>query len=188
MSITLDELIQCEERLQTEIMERECILAAVRVLRSHAARGQSIASMDLGLLRSALLPSTGKALIVEPKVEEPVIPSPAPLPPPKPYRHPELEELTRYHATNVAIVRWGIGQVNTDFSVQHLYKLLEREGYRLSGAQISTVLTRMRKNGEIQEVVQSSGPIGTIFRRPASATLHSSAAVAEENFAAAAAA
>lgn len=168
MSLSLDEILQCEERLQAEIAERECLLAVVKVMRGYAAKGQCIGSMDFSLVGSVLRLGAPKALIVESAPEQAATPSPkpAPLPPPKRYIHPELEELAKHCSSHVAIVKWAIGRITDDFSLQHIQQLLKREGYSLSGAAISTVLTRMKRNGEIDQTIRSRGPVPAIFRKP----------------------
>lgn len=169
MSITLDQIAEFEERLRAEIVQRECLLAALGVFRTYSAKGQWPESLDLGSLTSALVRPVHN-LAAEP-VSLPVPSSPVslpPAPPAKPYRHPELEQLTHHFATNVAIVRWAIGRMTENFSVTDIRKLLEREGWQMAGSKISVVLTRMKNQGEIEEIEQAHGPIGAIFRKPAS--------------------
>lgn len=178
MSLTFDELLQCEERLQTEIVERECLLAAVRVLRGHAAKGQSLATLDLSVLGSALLRSPQKALVLESAATEdsttsalPPAPEPAALPPPPPppprYVHPDFNDWKfRGHGGDSAAVRWAIERMTGDFSLPEIATLLEREGRGLKNSQISVVLTRLKGRGELDELERSNGPKPAVFRRP----------------------
>ena len=166
MSITLDQIAEYEERLRTEIVQRECLLAALGVFRTYSAKGQWPESLDLGSLTSALVRPVHEVPARPASLPAPAPPSLPATPPPKPYIHPELEELTRHTRTRVAIVRWAIGQMTENFSVADIRKLLEREGYPLGGPEISVVLTRMNRQGEIEEVEPARGRIGAIFRKP----------------------
>jgi hypothetical protein len=172
MSITVDELMHCEERLQTEIVERECLLAAVRVLRSHAAKGQSLGLLDLSVLGSVLPLSPAPALPLgsggESAMEAVAESAPAPPPAEKRYIHPELQRL--YPRTNVACVKWALARLPEEFSLRDVQQLLEREGYPLGGAQISVVLGRMKAAGRIREIRPSAGPNPALFLQPAVAT------------------
>jgi hypothetical protein len=173
MSITLDQIAELEERLRTEIVQRECLLAAIGVFRTYSAKGQWPESLDLGSLTAALVRP-----VHEVGTEPAPLPAPAPpalppapqalppAPPPKRYIHPELEELTKRRRNNVAVVRWAIGQMTDDFSVADIRRLLEREGCSLQGPEISVVLTQLKRDGRIEEIKQAQGPIGATFRKP----------------------
>ena len=58
MTITLDELLEHQDRLRREIVERECLLAAFDVLQGYMAKGKGPASVELGTLVSGLARST----------------------------------------------------------------------------------------------------------------------------------
>jgi hypothetical protein len=173
MTITFDELTQCEERLQAEIAERECLLAAVKVLRGYAEKGKSLKGLALGAVGEALLaPRTPKTLTLEaPEENPPQVAAPAPvptLPPPKPYRHPELEKLCAgpRHGMGTAIVRWAIDRMTTDFTLHDIGRLLEREGRRMGNAEISVVLTRLQRLQGLEVIRYGRGPNPTLFRTP----------------------
>ena len=165
MSITPEQITELEERLRTEIVQRECLLAALGVFRTYSAKGQWPESLDLGLLTSALVRPVHDLPSERPPLPAPAPASLPPAPPPKPYIHPELEELTKHSRTNVAIVRWAIARITEDFSVADIRKLLEHEGYSLGGPQISVVLTRMKNQGEIEEIESPRGRLGAIFTK-----------------------
>ena len=170
MTLSLDELTQCEDRLQAEIVERECLLAAVRVLRSHAAKGQSLSSLALGVLGSALLHGPQKAMVIESTPTKDA-PQPAALPPPPPppprYVHPDLSHYRFHsHGGDSEAVRWAIKRMTGDFSLTDIAALLKREGGFLQNSQISVVLTRLKSRGELEEIARSQGPKPAVFRRP----------------------
>ena len=175
MTISLNELAQCEDRLQAEIVERECLLAALRVLRSHAAKGQSLSSLELGVLASALLHRPQHTVVIESTatsdaVPAPELPQPAALPPPPPaprYVHPDLSDWKFHgHGGDSEAVRWAIMRMTEDFSLTDVAALLKREGRPLKSSQISVVLTRLKSRRELEEIARSQGPIPAVFRRP----------------------
>lgn len=170
MQLTLDEIIQHEERLQQEIVERECLLAAFKVLHSYAASGKSAPTMELGVLGRILTPAAPEmALLAAATV--PTEPTPAPaLPAPKRYIHPELEAISKKdRKRNGLAIAWSIQRMTGNYSVGDLAALLRREGYSLSPAEISVIVTRMKKRGEIEEVSLGRGRRGSVFRKAAAA-------------------
>lgn len=182
MSTTLAELKAHRDRIRREIVERECVLAALDVLHNYAASAESPGSFDLGPLASMFL-YPARELPVRPAS----LPAPAPpsLPPPsrpKPEMDPELEQLLKHNRTNVAIVRWAMQRVPEEFSLPDIRKALERQGYRLKGPEISVVLTRLKSRGEIEEIKRARGPIAAIFRKPVGGVqAEADAASAREN-------
>ncbi len=163
MSLTLQEIIEHQDRLRREIVERECLLAAFNVLHGYAANGQGHDPAHFGVLVSALSQTASpKALpnaVATPAAA--ALPAPAPEPP---YMHPELKALNSSFGSNVAVVRWAIARMTEDYSLADIQKLLLQEGSLMRGAQISVVLSRMRTTGEIQEIERSYGPIPARFR------------------------
>jgi hypothetical protein len=166
MSITLEQIAELEERLRSEIVQRECLLAAIGVFRTYSAKGQWPESLDLGALPAALVRPVHEVRAEPAPLPAPAPPALPPVPPPKPYIHPELEELTRQRRSNVAVVRWAIGRMTEDFTLADIRKLLEREGCPLRGPEISVVLTRLKRDGRIEEIQKAQGPIGATFRKP----------------------
>jgi hypothetical protein len=170
MPLTLDEILQYQERLQGEIVERECLLASLRVLQKYAADGQNPKFFDL---RSALPSST---LFLGASAEQlPAAPNPPPPAQPKPYVkpyiHPELEVAARdLHGRNSRVVTWAIRRMTADYSLRDIHDLLEREGCPLRSSEISVVLTRLKGRGEIEEIKPGAGPKGAVFRKPDTAT------------------
>lgn len=57
MMITLDEIIEHQHRFRQEIADRECVVAALEVLRTHLAHGCGPRALELGSLVSAILPA-----------------------------------------------------------------------------------------------------------------------------------
>lgn len=175
MPLNLDEILQCEERLQAEIAERECLLAAVTVLRGYAEKGRSLVGVELGAFSKALL-STDKAktlLLDDAAAEKPAEAAPPPppgLPRPKPYVNPELAQLVgqngRRHGSDTVVVRWAIERMTEDFTLNDIARLLKREGSPMQNAQISVVLTRLKRRGEIHEIRRGGGRTGALFAKP----------------------
>src|SRR5713226_3030557 len=99
MPLTLDEIVEHEERLRREIVERECLLAAFKVLHGYAANGQGPKSLELGSLVSALLPSTSDVSLNE-------LGAP---PPPAPAELPAQAPVTRYMHPELRAIRYGFG-------------------------------------------------------------------------------
>jgi hypothetical protein len=155
--------------MRTASVERECLLAAFKVLHGHLANDQGPKSLEIGSLISALIPSRPAVALPEPTAElppaRPALPSP---PPPKPYVHPELEAIGYRFGNNTLIVRWAIQRMTEDYTVRDIAALLKREGRALSSAEISVVLTRLKGRGEIDELEQGRGRRAAIFRKPAS--------------------
>ncbi|MDQ6624930.1 MAG: hypothetical protein M3Y69_02135 [Verrucomicrobiota bacterium] len=171
MTTTLDEILQCEDRLHAEIAERECLLAAVNVLKGYAEKGRSLRGLELGALGKALLTTDGtKTLLLAAPAEKPadVAPPPPALPRPKPYRHPELEKLCppNLHGRDTMAVRWAIERMTGDFTLIDIAKLLKTEGQPMGNPKISVVLTRMQRHGHIQVIEYGRGPVPTVFRNP----------------------
>lgn len=166
MSLTLDEIVEHEERLRREIVERECLLAAFKILRGYAANGQGPKSMELGSLVSALLPSTSD-------VSSKGLGAPPP-PPPAPvtrYMHPELRAIGTGYGNNGPIVWWAIQRMTHDYSLRDIAALLEREGSWIKSSEISVVLTRFKRRGKIKEIERGHGPIPAVYRKPESTTV-----------------
>jgi hypothetical protein len=172
MSLTVDQLLQCEDRLRAEIAERECLLAAVGVLKGYAEKGTSLKTIELGALGRALVGESAPHVLLLPETSPekaggatptPVAPA---LPRPKPYIHPELAPFEQFHGGTTEAVWWAIQRMTHDYSVRDIHALLKREGFPIDGAQTSVVLTRMRRQGKIVEVKASYGPRGAIYRKP----------------------
>lgn len=171
MPLTLDEIVEHEERLRREIVERECLLAAFKVLHGYAANGQSPKSMELSSIASALVPSAANLSLAEPATQaapaQAKLPAP---PPPAPYIHPELNAIGSRHGRGTEIVRWAIQRMTDNYTLREIAALLEREGRPMTSAEISVVLTRLKNRGEVEEIKPGSGRTAAIFRKPESAT------------------
>jgi hypothetical protein len=169
MTITLDQLLEHQDRLRREIVERECLLAAFDVLQGYMAKGKGPASVELGTLVSALARFTPALSLPEEAATVPVpVPAILPAPPPvKRYVNPEFETFQfRGHGRNSKLVWWAIQRMTADYSLRDIQTLLEREGGNLRSAEISTVLTRLKARGEIEEIRRSAGPYPALFRGP----------------------
>jgi hypothetical protein len=171
MPLTLTEIVEHEERLRREIVERECLLAAFKVLHGYAASGENSHTLELGLLASALKPATSQTQLPQPPAA--ASPEPAALPAPlpvKPYVNPEIVALqSRLHGYDSRLVRWAIARMTDDYTLRDIAAELEREGTSMAPAGISVVLTRMKSRGEIEEIKRGAGPIPALFRKPESA-------------------
>lgn len=157
--------MEYEETLQAEIVERECILAAVKVLRGHAENGRTLKTLDFGVLGSALRLGPAKTLLLESPAAE-AASAPPKLPPVKPYMHPDLAPLWGRHGGNTAIVRWAIQRMTADYSLTNIQRLLKSQGAPLRNAEISVVLTRLKSTQQIEEIAFGRGPKGSVFRKP----------------------
>jgi hypothetical protein len=169
MNPTLDEIATHRARLREEIMERECLLAALEIFEKYAASGHIPQSMQLGSLVSKFVPSRPADLKELPSSHAPP-PAPVALPPKPPverYIHPELKHWSfQGHGANTNLVRWAIQRMTGDYSLHDIAALLEREGRGLFPADISVVLTRLKRRGEIEEITRSAGPKPAVFRTP----------------------
>ena len=171
MIITLDEIQERKEQLRQEILERECLLAALEVLHKHATASRGSKTIDIGALVPALLAN-----------QEPVSPArqltllesaPVELPPPSPpvrYVHPDLEKLGSWHGSNTMAVQWAIDRLTGDYTLQDIQALLTKEGRLMQSAEISVVLSRLKKRGKIAEIRCGNGRKPSIFRKPQLAT------------------
>ena len=170
MTLTLDDIIQHEERMRHEIMERECLLAALGVLRNHFTAGQVSKPIELSSLTSAFLPSQPAIPSPEPTSCSPATPPGLPdKPPTPPYVHPDLQGLANRFGQNGQAVSWAIERMTDDYSLRDIAALLKREGHPMRSAEISVVLTRLKKRGEIEETAPGHGPIPAVFRKVHSA-------------------
>lgn len=173
MKINRDEIATLRARLREEIMERECLLAALDVVEKYAARGHAPHSMELGSLVAALLPSRQPVELKELPAPSPP-PAPAALPPPPPverYVHPELKHWKfSGHGAQANLVRWAIARMTDDYSLHDIAAMLKREGTGMDSPEISVVLTRLKARGEIEEIRRSAGPHPALFRKPEGAT------------------
>jgi hypothetical protein len=168
MQLTLHEILECEQRLQAEIAEREYLLAAVKVLKGYAEKGKSLHGVELGAFGKALLTNHRDALLLDvapqPAAEALAQPAAPELPPPKPYVHPELENVGHHHGRDTAVVQWAINRMTSDFTLHDVAKLLKQEGAPLKNAQISVVLTRFHSQGRIQVIKLGRGPVPSVFQ------------------------
>lgn len=171
MSLTIDEIVEYQDRLRREIVERECLLAAFNVLHGYVASDRAPKSLELGSLVSALARSSPGVSFPELATELPTAPALPPEPPVQRYMHPELKGLdTHLHGSYGRIVAWAIKQMKDNYSMRDIAALLEREGCPMGPANISVVLTRLKSRGEIEEIERGSGPIPAVYRKPTSAT------------------
>ncbi len=184
MSLTIGEIAEYQERFRQEIVQRECVIAALEVLRTHAANGRAPRSIDLGSLVAALVPTIPPSVPAESAALPPpapvMLPSPAPAalpakPDEKPYMHPELRALDRGYGSNGVKVAWAVRRMTGDYTIRDIAELLEREGLRMQSAELSVVLTRFKNRGEIEEIKRGSGRNPAVFRGPARAAIEETA-------------
>jgi hypothetical protein len=165
MNLTQHEIATVRARIREEIMDRECLLAALDVYDKYAANGNPPVSMQLSNLVAGLLPSRSavefKALPASPPA---ALPS---KPPVERYVNPELTHW-RFsgHGNTSALVRWAVERMTSDFSLNDVDATLKREGKPRSRPEISVVLTRLKRRGEIEEIQPAAGPHPAVYRNP----------------------
>ncbi|MEP7248738.1 MAG: hypothetical protein ABI787_03045 [Spartobacteria bacterium] len=170
MTTTLNEIATHRAHLHGEIMERECLLAALDVFEKYAASGHAPRSIELGSLVSTLLPSRSAIEVKELPTSAAAPPAAAALPPKPPverYMHPELKiACGTFQGSYTRCVQWAINRMTEDYSLHDISALLLREGAPLGSSKISVVLSRMKGRGEIEEIRRGEGPIPALFRKP----------------------
>lgn len=122
MSLTLDEIIEHEERLRREIVERECLLAAFKVLHGYAANGRVRSQWNWVPLSRHCFPQQPHLTLQERTAQLPS-PAPAALPaqaPVTPYMHPELRAHGSQFGNNGRIVWWWIQPMTDDYSFRDI--------------------------------------------------------------------
>ena len=167
MTLTLDEIEERKEQLRQEILERECLLAALNVLHKHACGDRTTRPIDVSAFLPALLGSPRAAL---PAKEVPLLesaPVPAPRPPlPEPYIHPELKGFWNRHGGSTATVLWAINRLSGDYTLNDIHALVAREGRLLQKAEISVILTRLKRQRKIVEIRPGNGRKPAVFHKP----------------------
>ncbi|MEO6740058.1 MAG: hypothetical protein ABIP20_07390 [Chthoniobacteraceae bacterium] len=169
MTLTRDEIEERKEQLRQEILERECLLAALEVLSKYVAANRGCNPVDVGALLPGLLAHPGT---VTPTREIPLLESaPAALPPPAPRVpippvHPELQKLGGGHGVYTAMVQWAIGRLTGDYTLQDIHAVLTREGRALQTPEISVILSRLKKRRQIIQIHRGNGRTPSIFRKP----------------------
>ena len=166
MTITLHEIEERKEHLRQEILERECLLATLEVLRKHVAASGGSKTIDLGNLFPVWLPGQEAASPARQVTLLESAPVALPPPPPAPYLHPDLEKIgyQRHGATSM-VVQWAIEQLTGDYTLQDIQALLTREGRHVKSAEISVVLSRLKRRGKINEIRCGIGRKPSIFRK-----------------------
>lgn len=170
MPLTLDEIIGHENRARREIAERECLLAALKVLRGYTAQGDTPGSTETNSLIPGLVPFTSQVEWKELDAPTPAVPEtpPVPVSPPR-YIHPELRAIGNGHGSSSRIVEWAISRMTDDYTVRDLATLLKCEGHGMESADISLVLARLKNRGEIEQLKPSSGATPAVYRKLAKA-------------------
>ena len=167
MTLTRDEIEERKEQLRQEILERECLLAALEVLHKHACADRATRPIDVGAFLPALL---GSASVALPATQVPLLesgPVPAPqLPRPEPYMHPELKGFWNRHGGYTATVLWAINRLSGDYTLNDIHALLAREGRPLEKSEISVILTRLKRQHKIVEIRPGNGRKPAVFRKP----------------------
>ncbi len=163
MLLTLEEITEREHALRQDIADSERLLAAYQLIRADRAKLVGAASAR------ALLPAR-TAHCLEDRPE----PAPPPSMPPAyapPKVNADLRGLRSGYGGNGQAVWWAIQQMTEDYSLRDLASLLKREGGAMRSAEISVILTRLKKRGQIEEIRCGRGRRGSVFRKPASATV-----------------
>lgn len=168
MTITLQEINQRKEHLRQEILERECLLATLEVLHKHVAARGGATTIDLSTLFPAWRP--GRDTLAHAPQVDLLESAPAALPPPapsEPYIHPDLKRMRNHHGSNTMAVQWAIDRLTGDYVLGDIEALLAREGHKMQPAEISVVLSRLKKRGKITEIRCGYGRKPAIFRKTA---------------------
>lgn len=179
MTLTLQQIDERKEHLRQEILERECLLATLDVLRKHVAASGGSKTIDLATLfpgwpsEREATPPTRQVTLLEAAPQ--ALPPP---PPPEPYMHPELKKIGSWHGANTMRVEWAIARLTGDYTLQDIQALLAREGRRLEGAEISVILSRLKQRGKIEEIRCGIGRKPSIFRKPPEADSSATTAAA----------
>ena len=170
MPLTLHEITEHEKRARREIAERECLLAALNVLRGYAVAGEMPEWTEPLVLAPGLVSLTSEAGWKELGAPAPpALPAPAAPVPPPPYVHPELKAFGSGHGSSRMAVEWAITRMTDDYTIRDLDALLQREGRGMDSAHISLILARMKNRGEIEQLKPSSGATPAVYRKPATA-------------------
>ena len=166
MTLTRDEIEERKEQLRQEILERECVLAALDVLHKHACGDRATRSIDIGAFLPAFLASPAAMPHARqvPLLESAPVAVPLPAPPER-YIHAELKKFGDRHGKATAMVQWAIGRLSGDYTLKDIHALLAREGSPLQKAEISVILTRLKKRREIAEIQRGNGRKPAIFRK-----------------------
>lgn len=70
------------------------------------------------------------------------------------YVHPDLRD----NGGETFRVRWALERLPEEFTLHDISALLLQHGYDMRHSAISTVLTRMKREGKIKELERSHGP------------------------------
>ena len=147
MPLTLEQILAHEERLKQQIAENQSLLEACQLLRSQMTKGEIAVEAPKASVESTSASETA---------------------PPIPARkiHPELAAIAARRGNKGDIVAWAIRQMTDDYSVGDIVAVLRREGGDLSSSEVSVVLTRLKRRGEIEEIRHGFGRKGSLFRKP----------------------
>ena len=170
MNLTQHEIATVRARLREEIMDRECLLAALDVYDKYAANGNPPVSMQLSNLVAGLLPSRPAVELTDLPASPPPVPVATAFPSSSPverFVHPELNGgQFSGHGSTAGLVRWAVERMTSDFSLNDVDAMLKREGAPRSRPEISVVLTRLKRRGEIEEIQPAAGPHPAVYRNP----------------------
>lgn len=150
MPLTLEQILAHEERLKQQIAENQSLLEACQLLRSYIGKtAEPSATTTEGIAANESKISSAAAAV-----------------PPARKIHPELAAIAARRGNKGDIVAWAIRQMTDDYSVGDIVAVLRREGGDLSSSEVSVVLTRLKRRGEIEEIRHGFGRKGSLFRKP----------------------
>jgi hypothetical protein len=132
---TVEDIRKIEDRLANEIRERQALIEAYRIVREDMSRQQG---------------TNGTA--------------------PDDNAHPNLllvphNPTERAYGENTRLVKSAIAKMPTDYTIRDIHRCLRTFGYQLGMNAVATVLTRLKKNGEIEEIEPGRGQRPAVFKK-----------------------
>lgn len=169
MPLTIEEIAQRQQGLRNEIALRERLLEAYTAVRAEMEHGPIQPSLPANAFTPAgaagpVLGNSAATLLLANAI-------PVAAPPPPPKMNPELEALSTSYGGLGRVVSWAIERLSGEFTLRDIAAVLAGEDWRITGAEISVVLSRLKRRGEIVEVRFGCGRRPTVYRKAASAAL-----------------
>jgi hypothetical protein len=166
--LTIEEITQREEGLSREIGLMQRLLDAYTAVRADMEHGpiQPALAANLSAPVSAGNPTPGNSAATLLLANASL---PAAVPPASRTMNPELEALSTSYGGTGRVVSRAIERLNGEFTLRDIAAVLARENWTTRGAEISVVLSRLKRRGEIEEIQFGCGRRPTVYRKRASA-------------------